>query len=683
MSLLKQKDRRLIKLHLYISERALENIELTIGGFTMNNNYNCNQQQCDERSERMQNEENSTTNNMQMIIKDQAMSINSLINDNNQFKVYNNWLMSENAALWNENSKIAAKLEKYYADKDIYDEYLIIKNECIQYVRRKEKDVFTMKEFSDYGIKAAYKITYCKRLGEEEYILIITSNNRVVLFLERDFVPKKVVKLFLLVGFTYNSNFSQTKVGELLCKLISTCIDIEMKNEHHVYETPGWHDSDNSYFRLNRTILKDKLPSAFKYELATTNTNEPITSITKALDIYKAIGDDCTIVVLLAVMLSSLLHSRLKKKGVHFKKILLLSGENVDLEKFASLYLKVFDKSDPIISLDSKRNVLNKSLLATGDSTLVIDGRVDNISAYLPETNLKYLERVCCRSGCINIRDDGNNNCSFDGVLAILDDKISFTINKKYYISVDIERSKLLHRNKDFSRFCLYWGDMVNLFIKYMEKHDIDTVNNNIDFYEIPIRYRDTNNTFNIVLDLFIDFLKLYGIDFQKALDLKYDYKKILSDYFLKQDDDDCNSVTLHFEEVLKSLLNKGVLKAVNDNRLQSNYKDLDNIVFMKSNEIFFTENCMTNVILPNLGLKISTRKLLGYLNAEGILIHNKEGYRAKRSIYLGNTAKLYGFVVLNRDMMKSFESVKINTNVEEAKDNEETKFENWAKLQE
>lgn len=648
----------------------------------MNNNYNCNQQQYDERSERMQNEENITTNNKQMIIEDQAMSINSLINDNNQFKDCNNWLMSENTALRNENNKIAAKLEKYYANKDIYEEYLIIKNERIQYVRKKGKDVFTIKEFSDYGIKAAYKITYCKRLGEEEYILIITSNNKVVLFPERDFVPKKVVKLFLLVGCTYNSNFSQTKVGELLCKLISTYIDNEIKNEYHVYETPGWHDSDNDYFRLSKTIFKDKLPSVFKYELATTNTNEPITSITKALDIYKAIGDDCVIVVLLAVMLSSLLHSRLKKKGVHFKKILLLSGENVDLEKFASLYLKVFDKSDPIISLDSKRNVLNKSLLATGDSTLVIDGRVDNISAYLPETNLKYLEQVCCRSGCINIRDDGNNNCSFDGVLVILDDKISFTINKKYYISVDIERSKLLHRNKDFSRFCLYWGDMVNLFIKYMEKHEIDMVNKNIDFYEIPIRYRDTNKTFGIVMDLFIDFLKQYDIDFYEELGLKCNYKKILSDYFFEQNDD-CYSVTLHFEEVLKSLLNKGVLKAVNDNRLQSNYKDLDNIVFMKSNEIFFTEKCITNVILPSLGLNISTRKLLGYLNAEGILIHNKEGYRAKRSIYLGNTVKFYGFVVLNRDMMKSFESVKINTDVEEAKDNEETKFENWAKLQE
>lgn len=603
---------------------------------------------------------------------DQGEAIKMLC-ENNQALVF------QNAALSNDNVKLQRKLEKLPEAKDLCQEELVQKGTQTLYIKYNEESIKTV-IFSDFIIEEVIKMNGNKKLKKEPYYLIKTTNDKIVNIPLKDFKPKTVVKLFLEAGLNYKLKMPQNRVGELLMGHISSLIGTEKYLEFTIYGTSGWHGTKNKYCFPSKDIAVDEDTPLYKSEFITTNTNEPINSIERGLGVYNYLKKEEDKLVFLAVLLSSLLYTRLKKMRYPLKQILLLSGDNVTIENIAKLYLKIFDKHSPFISLNCKTRQLNKALLYTEDSTLVIDGRVSNLSDYLPKNNLEHLIQLLCKNGCIT-SDDLDEEYSANLGLILLDEEIGYRISKKYFIGIDITSKDIEQGVLDLTSYYQYWGDMIYYFIKYMEMHVVNLKNHIDEKPNVPDIYKNTYITFCIVIDLFIDFLREYKLDLYKLLALSRDYRKTLRVYFITQNSDDYKSISLHFEQVLQDLISKDKLNVVYDNKLNS-FNCLNNTIFIVQNEVYFTEKCLKNKILPHIKLRISVRKLLVSLHKSGMLIFNKDGFRTKRSVYINDKPEFKGFVILKKDMLQVLINGKGNNmKKEKTADEERRKFYDWIKL--
>ena len=80
--------------------------------------------------------------------------------------------------------------------------------------------------------------------------------------------------------------------------------------------------------------------------------------------------------------------------------------------------------------------------------------------------------------------------------------------------------------------------------------------------------------------------------------------------------------------------------------------------------------------------LRISVRKLLVSLHKSGMLIFNKDGFRAKRNVYINDKPEFKGFVILKKDMLQVLINGKGNNmKKEKTVDEERRKFDDWIKL--
>lgn len=192
---------------------------------------------------------------------------------------------------------------------------------------------------------------------------------------------------------TISARLGHAQTRDLEPLLVNYIANKLSQNEENIYFIPyttGW--VGKSHYMFPNNVLQNKEmpfdgPLGNKtFEVADASIDE---SLKKGFSCYGFIKNETKRVILLGMLISSLLYTRLKNKNKELRKILVVSGEKNILDVVSSLFLKVYDREKGNVCINQNSNIINKEMLSTQDCMLVIDDRIGkDMKKYMPQTNL-------------------------------------------------------------------------------------------------------------------------------------------------------------------------------------------------------------------------------------------------------------------------------------------------------
>jgi len=570
----------------------------------------------------------------------------------------------------NDLNKIKKELERLKKNDIQRTEGIIPYDNFTKYVCYKSNGTWSYCEFSDFVIESGSYMIFDKKYNMDRKIGVFTKNGKFIIFDEKLLDNVKLITLLKNEGFTFKIKMSKNNIVKVLSDYITETLN-ENKQTIYIPYYNGWNEKGKFIF----PEFNDKnglISPYYRSKFITSETNEPVHSITTGLSVLNSLHDKRYSVVMIGILLSGLLYTRLQKTGFALNQAIVLNCDS-PANSFVDIFLKIYNKGENNISLKTPNKNIKNAVDSSKDELLIVDGRVNNTNEYLIKTNLNFLIDIF-----VNQIQADDNFITNKSTLVLLSQNLEFMIEKEKFLFIDLKDNIDVIPN--FSNFYKYMGDIIKYFVKYAE--NIRLTAEDFTKYKIPDSiqpiYRRTYVIFMRLLDIFKDFLQTYNIDINKFLG-NIHYEKLLQEFFVEEKNFDEEGIEEMVCEILKMNIIKNKTLVIYDKRLSINDTIVDNKLFSDNSTIFFSEIYMKKNIMPFMKIDMSLEKVLKALHCTDILVKRKDGYRCKRTIFINGEPKQFGFIVLKNKNIIDCKNYK-KTSIKEADDYE--RFAAWCELQ-
>lgn len=564
----------------------------------------------------------------------------------------NEYLKSEiqKTNFWNQ--KLQKEIESLHKQDIIRHEFLIRRDNKLYYQLKKSNNKYVQEEFfANWKVDKVIKVTYDKRYNKEESIAFVVCEKDIVVMSKKDFESKKILSYFRNAGYGINLKQDESKLAALFRNYICSYF-FPIKEEVRLNFCSGWTKGESGkwIYSINPDENKYNLDAPiYKNKLALTNTQEPIKSIEMAFSALQIFKNPRHRVVILGIILYSVSFSRIKEFNVEAEKIFLI---NMDNNMVFDMFFNIFDSE--VLSIRQKTSIIEKEIISTKDSPLILDARRCNFNEHCPQKNLELLHDVFCSGISIEY---GGEKYSSQSLVFVRSSELQYILNEKDILTIEISKDNIDidKLNISFQECKRRLGDMIMAYINYTQEIIFD--------YAFLERDKSENihKALHILLFYMEKMLAQYNLDINKLLGLDINTGKYGNalNFFLKALPLHNKDMIYHFFNCLYKAVKAGHLKErFMEDKFNSDSKNsnTDSYVYISEsrNEVWIKREDIDNIVIPIMGKEaFSSKNILELLKKSNMLILNEKGeYGCKRCIP-GKKGERSRFVVIKREFYK------------------------------
>ena len=470
-----------------------------------------------------------------------------------------------------------------------------------------------------------------------------------ILIPEKDLYDRKIKRYFPL--FHFSNSISGAIVNNFLYEKITCFPDIK---SIHIPSFAGFYPSNNnelSFFSGSSNIsaeIKKIIPEKIRNKKLDMDIKLHSDELTQWL-----MKEDQTKLLLHLCRFIAIISPILKSANISFQKILILSGNNPDINKFASCFLQVYNRPNLCsTSLNNTETQINKVLSnANCEVALFNDDMLLN-------NDIRQTRGLTLVHQCFNNFNTSDTATQNSYIIAIASNAASSILPPEETMCINISNEFMPNYNVEilstiFSQIDAYAISNVcngfKEFIDYLQASIFE-----IESKLTSLSSASSKRAYAIILGI-MDF---FDIIFHLKLseDYKKEFETYLCNIFVSSIDEHSycdNTIVNQFSKVLNTNIQNGKISVIHWNKKML-FENDHNIVVLKDNLLLIEESTIKNIILSQMNLIDKFSVLTTALKNTGLL-HCTKGQRYTSTMYRnGSPFRTDLFAVLADDILES-----------------------------
>ncbi len=469
---------------------------------------------------------------------------------------------------------------------------------------------------------------------------------RSAVFTDDELTNKKILKYFH--GFECECKNKQLANDYLASRIH----DIKSNVILIVNEYPGfspYKDENNiekAHFICNAEIAVPELLRLYSPNIINRRLPKHQKNITDIKNVVLSFLNTPEKCLLFTFNICGILSSLLNEIGYNMEQFLVISSTDYNDTKYASMYLKLYDRNKPSLSFDDSKPTIQKEFFTSRDETIVIS-ECTNID------NQSRREDILQLILSLDNKAQPHNTAIISTAAQYIlppEKKICITLNKLFPGGlIPEEENSLCNSLNDISRhfidFCCNQYSDVKSDLKF-----------SISFLYNETRQQDFQNTqyrksWCILISVF-EMLQTY-YDIPVSIDDIAKYLYHIINTGVKKTGGNSEAIVNDFTQALNEVIRSNNVSIVQYSK-DMNFTPGNNEIIIKDEMLALEEETLTKKILPLMTTTNSVLHILQSLNEDNLLYTSskgsKESLRYKLTVYNHGMHRRHSFIVIEKD---------------------------------
>ena len=468
---------------------------------------------------------------------------------------------------------------------------------------------------------------------------------RSAVFTDDELTNKKILKYFH--GFECECKNKRLANDYLASRIHDIKSDIIYVNEY-----PGFspykdeNNTEKANFICNAEIAVPEILKLFSPNIINRRLPKHQKNITEIKSTVSTFLDTPEKCLLFTFNICGILSSLLNEIGYDMEQFLVISSTDYNDAKYASMYLKLYDRNKPSLSFDNSKPMIQKAFATSRDETIVISEctNIDNQSRR--KDMLKLILSLDSQA------QPHNTAIISTAAQYILppEKKICIALNKLFPDGLTPEEeNNLFNSLNDISRHfidfcCSRYSDV---------KSDLKL---SISFLYNEANQQSFQNTqclksWCILLVVFEMFKTYYDIPFSTKEFKQYLYHTLNISF--EKTGGNSEAIVNDFTQALNEVIRNNSVKIIPYSK-DMNFIPGNNEIIIKDKMLALEEETLTKKILPLMTTTSSVLHILQSLNEDNLLYTSskgdKESLRYKLTVYNHGMSRRYSFIAMEKD---------------------------------
>ncbi|MDE5619009.1 MAG: hypothetical protein K2I80_00585 [Ruminococcus sp.] len=469
---------------------------------------------------------------------------------------------------------------------------------------------------------------------------------RNAIFTEDELTNKKILKYFH--GFECECKSKQLANDYLASRIH----DIKPGSTSIINEYPGFapfinqNNIEKAHFICNSECIPPEILRLFSPNIINRrlpNHQKNITEIKSAVSAFLDAPEKC---LLFTFNICGILSSLLNEIGYDMEQFLVISSTDYNDTKYASMYLKLYDRNKPSLSFDDSKPMIQKVFSTSRDETIVISEctNIDNQSR-----RKDMLKLILSLDSQAQPHNTAIISTAAQYILSS-EKKICMTLSRLFPGGLTPEEeNNLFNSLNDISRHfidfcCNQYSDI---------KSDL--------IFSISFLFNETNQqnfqniqclkSWCILLVVFEMFKTYYDIPFSTKEFKNYLYHTLNISF--EKTGGNSEAIVNDFTQALNEVIRNHNVEIISYSK-NMNFTPGNNEIILKDNMLAMEEETLIQKILPLMTTTNSVLHVLQSLNEDNLLYTSskgeKESLRYKLTVYSHGMSRRYSFIAMEKD---------------------------------
>ena len=492
-----------------------------------------------------------------------------------------------------------------------------------------------------------YKIFRNGRYTDYTLVTYLDSKRceRSAVFTDDELTNKKILKYFH--GFECECKNKQLANDYLASRIHDIKSDIIYVNEY-----PGFspykdeNNTEKANFICNAENAVPEILKLFSSNIINRRLPKHQKNITEIKSAVSAFLDTPEKCLLFTFNICGILSSLLNEIGYDMEQFLVISSTDYNYTKYASMYLKLYDRNKPSLSFDDSKPMIQKAFSTSRDETIVIS-ECTNID------NQSRREDILRLILSLDSQAQPHNTAIISTAAQYIlppEKKICMTLNGLFPGGLTPEEEK---------RLCTSLNDISRHFIDFCCSQYSDVkaeLKESILILYNETRQQDFQNTqyrksWCILISVFITLETYY--DIPVSIDNISNYLYRIINIGIKKTGGNSEAIVNDFTQILNEVIRNNSVNIVPYSK-NMNFTPGNNEIIVKDNILALEEETLTKKILPLMTTTNSVLHVLQSLNEDNLLYTSskgdKESLRYKLTVYSHGMSRRYSFIAMEKD---------------------------------
>lgn len=468
---------------------------------------------------------------------------------------------------------------------------------------------------------------------------------RFAVFTDDELTNKKILKYFH--GFECECKNKQLANDYLASRIHDIKSDIIYVNEY-----PGFspykdeNNTEKANFICNAEIAVPEILKLFSPNIINRRLPKHQKNITEIKSTVSTFLDTPEKCLLFTFNICGILSSLLNEIGYDIEQFLVISSTDYNNAKYASMYLKLYDRNKPSLSFDYSKPMIQKAFATSRDETIVIS-ECTNID------NQSRREDILQLILSLDSKAQPHNTAIISTAAQYIlppEKKICITLNRLFPDGLIPEEEK---------RLCTSLNDISRHFIDFCCSQYSDVkaeLKESILILYNETRQQDFQNTqyrksWCILISVF-EMLQTY-YDIPVSLNDIVEYLSHSINISVEKTGGNSEAIVNDFTQILNEVIRKHSVKIVPHSK-DMNFTPGNNEIVIKDDMLALEEETLTKKILPLMTTTNSVLHVLQSLNEDNLLYTSskgdKESLRYKLTVYSHGMSRRYSFIAMEKD---------------------------------